>query len=281
MKFAWPYGPPEGKDAFWGKPTGDVDFCEENYYATSYVAELINTLTNIGYLIYAILGIRYTRSQQRNNYYALPYIGLGLVAIGSGAFHATLKYNMRMADGLSMFIPTAIVLHRVIVFNKSTTFSLTTGGIITAVLVAASIIYYITGNMDFHSACFAVMIVAVGGRTAWLIEKKIHDSEVKRKMRNLSRIGLACSVVGYSVWLIDHWACSGLRSTRRSMGMPWGFILELHGWWHILTGIAAYTFIALIEYLQLHVEGQRSSAQYAWPVSRTLGRDAEKLQLAL
>jgi dihydroceramidase len=29
--------------------------------------------------------------------------------------------------------------------------------------------------------------------------------------------------------------------------MPWSFLLELHGWWHILTAAGAYTFMAMVE----------------------------------
>lgn len=32
--------------------------------------------------------------------------------------------------------------------------------------------------------------------------------------------------------------------------MPWSFILELHGWWHILTGIGAYICKLFIVYIR-------------------------------
>lgn len=31
--------------------------------------------------------------------------------------------------------------------------------------------------------------------------------------------------------------------------MPWGFLLELHGWWHILTAVGAQTFMIMIDVL--------------------------------
>lgn len=68
------------------------------------------------------------------------------------------------------------------------------------------------------------------------------------------------------------------------MGMPWAFILELHGWWHILTGIGAYIcistplvprvrscntneilVIALVEYLTSEDVGQPLGRGLAWP----------------
>jgi len=53
--------------------------------------------------------------------------------------------------------------------------------------------------------------------------------------------------------------------------MPWGIILELHGWWHLLTAISAYTFMAMIEYL---TSLSRDGSQYrgfAWPAKLVLG----------
>jgi dihydroceramidase len=35
------------------------------------------------------------------------------------------------------------------------------------------------------------------------------------------------------------------------MGMPWGFLLEFHGWWHVLTAIGAYVFMVMVDSLML------------------------------
>jgi dihydroceramidase len=52
-------------------------------------------------------------------------------------------------------------------------------------------------------------------------------------------------VSGYVIWNIDNYTCAWLRQTRRAIGMPWSFLLELHGWWHIFTGIGAYICVSL------------------------------------
>lgn len=45
LPFAWPY-PPEQKNGYWGIPTSTIDWCEENYVVSTYIAEAINTTTN-------------------------------------------------------------------------------------------------------------------------------------------------------------------------------------------------------------------------------------------
>jgi hypothetical protein len=52
--------------------------------------------------------------------------------------------------------------------------------------------------------------------------------------------------------------------------MPFSFILELHGWWHIFTGIGAYVFIALVEYLTSEDAGLPVYGRFAWPLNWVL-----------
>ena len=56
-------------------------------------------------------------------------------------------------------------------------------------------------------------------------------------------------VIGYVLWRMDFTFCSLLTSLKRSIGMPWSFLLEFHGWWHVLTAFGAYTFMILVENL--------------------------------
>lgn len=50
----------------------------------------------------------------------------------------------------------------------------------------------------------------------------------------------AIFVTGFLIWNIDTMACAQLTSIKRTIGMPWSFAFELHGWWHLFTGLGAY-----------------------------------------
>lgn len=73
---------------------------------------------------------------------------------------------------------------------------------------------------------------------------------------------------------MDQHLCGGLTRVRRAVGQPWGWALELHGWWHVLTAVGAYTFMALVEVLTTEEEGDRGRGRvpFAWPVDAYLGR---------
>lgn len=58
-----------------------------------------------------------------------------------------------------------------------------------------------------------------------------------------------CFVFGYLLWQLDFIFCTELTTLKRTVGLPWGFLLELHGWWHILTAIGAYIFMIMVDRL--------------------------------
>ncbi|ERT01001.1 hypothetical protein HMPREF1624_02237 [Sporothrix schenckii ATCC 58251] len=60
------------------------------------------------------------------------------------------------------------------------------------------------------------------------------------------RKALILPLVGYGLWNIDREFCAQLRSVRAKMGLPWAWLLELHGWWHVLTAISADMAMSLV-----------------------------------
>ena len=57
------------------------------------------------------------------------------------------------------------------------------------------------------------------------------DKKILGTMWTMIAYGLSVFLGGFYVWHLDNKYCSQLRVWRRAMGMPWGFLLEGHGWW--------------------------------------------------
>jgi len=99
-------------------------------------------------------------------------------------------------------------------------------------------------------------------------------------------------VSGFAIWNVDNILCSSITATKRAIGMPLSFLLELHGWWHIFTGVGAYIcmlfpiffsqerllivflVIALVEYLTSEEAGQPLGKSFAWPVGQIVNCSA-------
>ncbi|RDL37648.1 Uncharacterized protein BP5553_05081 [Venustampulla echinocandica] len=262
--FSYPYRE-DPHPAFWGKINSQANFCEEDYIVTKYFAEFINTLTNLGYIYYAYYGIKGNSNRADAILRNLPYLGLASVGIGSGIFHATLKDYTQWGDDLSMLFATATVLHRLLTFDKPLATTIYYGLAITTIVGAFSIWHCVTNELIMHSIVFAIMLLMVSRKTSSIVNARVSDPGVRKDVRRLSIWGFMCFASGFALWNIDIATCKTLTNAKRSIGMPWSFILELHGWWHLLTGLGAYIFMALVEYLTSEEAGQPLGSRFAWP----------------
>ena len=57
------------------------------------------------------------------------------------------------------------------------------------------------------------------------------DDKIMKTMWALVTFGLVCVVLGVACWFADNLLCSEFRRLRKAVGLPWGILLEGHGWW--------------------------------------------------
>eukprot|EP01080_Neovahlkampfia_damariscottae_P004746 gene4746-8328_t len=86
---------------FWSPSTSSVDWCEPNYLHVTWMAETWNTITNLSYIILAIIGFKTVYVNAPFKLRLLPTIFL-IVGIGSCLFHATLLRSAQLLDELPM-----------------------------------------------------------------------------------------------------------------------------------------------------------------------------------
>ncbi|CAG8706777.1 202_t:CDS:2, partial [Scutellospora calospora] len=65
------------------------NFYKENYIVNEYIAEFVNTTTNLTFIKYGL--------EKR---FIVAYMGILLVGIGSWCFHMTLLYEFQLLDEL-------------------------------------------------------------------------------------------------------------------------------------------------------------------------------------
>ncbi|KAF2098712.1 aPHC-domain-containing protein [Rhizodiscina lignyota] len=258
------YLPSEGgKPPAWGPPTATTNFCEEDYHVTSYAAEFINTISNVGYVYFGLCGLFCNWRRRPFLDFNLQYLALVGVGIGSAMFHMTLKRSLQSADQLSMFFGAAIVLHRVVAFeNERMKWPL---GLF--LIVGLSLIFYVQYALSqpvIHWTTFALMLFVIWRRVSRLIKTTVKSASEKNLLAKLGNLGFVSFVSGYGFWLVDVYCCSHLRAMRHTIGVPLEFVLEFHGWWHVLTGIGVYLYMVLVEYLHLASSSDKESLQITW-----------------
>ena len=94
------------RDGYWNPTTATANFCEEDYLITFYVAEFINTLSNLAYVYYAFnppkLGLSDNRSQKAT--WDIHTFTLLSIGITSAIFHWTLRQIPQFFDETSMYL---------------------------------------------------------------------------------------------------------------------------------------------------------------------------------
>lgn len=169
---------------------------------------------------------------------AFPNLALFFVGVTSFVFHLTLKYDTQICDDLSMFWVCAAIIYELYTFERAASARATFGIILTGVLGYISAVHYQLHQLWLHNWTFIALVTAIWPRVLYLINKKLKGPE-RRDAHRKFRFGGICFLLGFVLWLIDGAACQWLRESRAMIGMPWEFVLELHGWWHILTSIGA------------------------------------------
>ena len=91
---------------YWGEPSSSVDWCEENYVWSHYIAEWWNTWSNVPPLVLAlgamIAASTSAKDKQQPSLIKWAYSVPVIVFAGSFVFHATLTYFGQLLDELPM-----------------------------------------------------------------------------------------------------------------------------------------------------------------------------------
>lgn len=184
-----------------------------------------------------------------------------------------------MGDDLSMFLAVGAVLHQLLCYQATAAERQKYTAYILGSLIPISIYHVWADEIIMHEIAFAVMIYLVSKHARALIKKQVADEAARKKLGKLATFGISTGLFGYFLWNIDFHACSYVTRFKHWVGLPWGFLFELHGWWHIFTAIGAYVGMALVEYLVTIEEGETKKVEegFVWPVKAVL-RDMDGVE---
>ncbi|KAM5431442.1 alkaline ceramidase ydc1 [Microsporum ferrugineum] len=292
MHFHIPYPPSQA--GYWSPVTSTLNWCEEDYYATPYAAEIVNALTNVLFLYLGIKGIRSCRKNGHDSIFQVAFLGYLLVGLGSFLFHSTLKYPMQLVDELSMIYTTCLMCYATFSFSRSRTQCYILGSGLLSLSIFITLYYHYIQDPVFHQVAYGVLTAIVVFRSMWVMEVTLRPS--LRRLRNQNKpnfsgqtltingetvnerdvrilksmwvmvaYGLSTFLGGFAIWNLDNEYCSNLRTWRRELGLPWGILLEGHGWWHLLTGIGAYMYITWGIWLRHCLNGRQDDYRLHWP----------------
>ncbi|KAB5554877.1 ceramidase [Coniochaeta sp. 2T2.1] len=230
---------------YWSPSTSIANFCEEDYAITKYIAEFINSISNFAYIYFAL---RHTGWNLR----CLDQMSGSLLMVGlcSLLYHVTLRQGAQYSDDVSMLFLAGALLQRLFCSARAPSGTRVITVAIYAAIGTMSAIYMSSGSLLVHVSMFAAMLLLIGLRTLYLINAA-HPASMQEKMGYIRKFGGVCAylVVAFFLWNIDFKYCHELRRLRTMAGLPWAWVLELHGWWHILTAVGAAKHMDLVREL--------------------------------
>ncbi|QPC69515.1 hypothetical protein HYE68_000267 [Fusarium pseudograminearum] len=231
----------------WGPQTSYLNFCEEDYIVTRYIAEFINTLSSLAYIVYGIYGLascdKFPTASR-----LIPYCGLMGVGICSGGYHMTLKYHTQMFDELSMHLLTTPLLYRLLSYDASPQRTKVVGLVLSMLFTTVMITHVVLDEFLLHAISFGLRVLIIARRSLQIISQRTLELDTRRDLRNISIAGISFFIFGHTV------------------GLPFAFLFELHGWWHFFTAIGGYIAVIVVDSITSNEKVENPTPRLAWPV---------------
>lgn len=289
---------PPAQDGYWHPITATLNFCEEEYYATIYSAEIVNTLTNLLFMYLAYRGCKNCWQNGHESVFFVAFVGSFLVATASCLFHTTLKYPMQLVDELSMIYTTCIPCYASFAHRKSPQVSAMLALTLVSLALFITVSYHLIQDPMFHQVAYAILTAVLVFRSIFLMENYLRpnrwrearanqqmqregivgsrveisravtdrrDKDILNTMWMMIAFGLSIFLGGFGIWILDNQYCTTLRRWRRQIGLPWGILLEGHGWWHLMTGVGAYYYIVWAIWLRHCLNNRQDQYVLEWP----------------
>ena len=167
--------------------------------------------------------------------------------------------SMQLLDELSMIYTSCIMFYATFSHRRSAQVSILIGLLAFSIAASITAYYHYIQNPVFHQNAFALITAVVFFRSLYIMETTlrpslrkqhpqkeidivisedsesfvadIRDLKILRTMWTMAAVGLGSLGVGFTIWNLDNAFCPLLRRWRQDVGLPWGILLEGHGWW--------------------------------------------------
>ena len=250
------------------------------------------------YIWLAYEGVQSCRKHGHDNVFIIGYCGYGFVGLGSFMFHTTLKYPWQLFDELNMIYTTCLMAYASLSYSRPNYIQIILAVFLAIFCGLVTLYYHYLQDPTFHQNVYAALTTFIVSRSIYIMEASLRptlrksteqeriekenssiavpskqeqkylndrDLDILKNMWILVGYGLTVFLSGFAIWGLDNVYCSRLHSWRRELGLPWGMLLEGHGWWHLLTGVGAYCYIVWGIWLRRVLNGEQEQYKLVWP----------------
>jgi len=227
---------PSDKPGFWGTPTSTIDWCEDNYQASWYIAEFWNTVSNLSMIVPAIYGIIIARREKLESRFQIMHFLFLMVGIGSTLFHMTLRHSMQVLDEVPMIWGSCYMIYTMhMVTKKPGTVSYCTAVFLISYCILFVAVYLMLQDPTIFQAMYGTVVV-------FLILQAMYTMQLQysHQVFRLYAASVLFYAAGFILWNIDNHHCQSISYIRSSLPLILQPATQLHAWWHLLAGYASY-----------------------------------------
>ncbi|KAI8058649.1 alkaline phytoceramidase family protein [Gilbertella persicaria] len=233
---------------YWGTVTSSVDWCEENYIHSEYIAEFWNTLSSLAMVALGWLGVA-LHHKSLGWRLSAGYLLIVIVGIGSMLFHATLQFEHQMWDEVPM-VWTACYLMWVLLSEHGYQSQYHTIGISLYCALATFVTSQNKGTTQFYM--FQSSFGIVMWTDLYFVYKIYYHTQLAH-IKQLFHQGVYLLVLAISVWLFD----ANLCFVYAYLPNP-----QLHAWWHLLMCSSLHYFFVACGHESVVRRGDRAEIKY-------------------
>ena len=218
-------------EPFWGPVDANINWCEEDYAVTPYVAEFWNSLSSLVLIFFGAYGYHTCRR------YGIPLarfsVAFSLVeleGVGSTLFHASMRFHMQLLDEIPMVVGNSALLFISLEDEVKRKWPGPGLPVALAAFAAALTTVYLSFPSLYIIFLFgysSIVVVLVS-----LSAQKYRSGRLSPTSRSIFLWSIASYGLGSVLWLSENALCAHIPK--------W---LNLHAWWHLLAGFGTYYFI--------------------------------------
>jgi len=241
------FGPSSNIEGFWGPVTSSIDWCEQNYVYTTYVAEFWNTLSSFAISFWALIGIVICTNLKLEWRFYFLYAATCLVGLGSAFFHGTLLYIGQMCDELPMIwfiMMWGYILIQLKVSGSGTLLIL--AGLLYSFFI--SVVHYQGAYVTAFQVHFGILVFFCCLKILFLFKEQKKPVHSKFPL-----ISAGCMILAFSFWLADQWFCEQFSKSFNPQG---------HAIWHVLNSFVIHFGVQYTIALRFQNQGYETKTEY-------------------
>lgn len=228
------------KEGWWSPKTATMNWCEDDYVITPYVAEFFNAFSSLlivlnglyGYCVHSGKFFFETR-------FVACFAAFFVVGFGSFAFHATLIRSMQLLDELPMVYGNSVFIYTLWTVEEKpgsgANWKVALFLFFGAILETLAVIYFDVGEgQNAFLACYGSGVIYLIYKILQLNRKYLPNSD---SSGNLHLFAIFFYLFGFMCWCASRNYCEKLK------------FLHLHSIWHVCAGIG--TFCAVCHFIWL------------------------------